>query len=50
MKATCQELSEVKFKNELVIRELQVKLVGAEEVSERPRQTLCGTLQCSSTH
>lgn len=34
LEASYQELSEVKFKNESLIRELKVKLVGAEEVSK----------------
>lgn len=34
LEVSCQELSEVKFRNESLIRELKVKLVGAEEVNE----------------
>lgn len=39
MKATFKELSEVKFKNEVLIRELKVKIDDAKEVSQWPSQT-----------
>lgn len=34
LEASCKELTERKYKNESVIRDLKLKLVGAEEVSE----------------
>lgn len=34
LEASCKELTERKYKNESVIRDLKIKLVGAEEVSE----------------
>lgn len=34
LEASCQELNEVKLKNESLIRELKIKLVDAEEVSK----------------
>lgn len=34
LEASCRELTERKYKNESVIRDLKIKLVGAEEVSE----------------
>lgn len=34
LEASCRELTERKYKNESVIRDLKVKLVGAEEASE----------------
>lgn len=33
LEASCRELSERKYKNESLIRDLKIKLVGAEEVS-----------------
>lgn len=32
LEASCKELTERKYKNESVIRDLKIKLVGAEEV------------------
>lgn len=34
LEASCKELTERKYKNESVIRDLKIKLVGAEEVSK----------------
>lgn len=34
LETSCKELTEKKFKNESVIRDLKIKLAGAEEVSE----------------
>ena len=34
LEASCRELTERKYKNESVIRDLKIKIVGAEEVSE----------------
>ncbi len=34
LEVSCRELTERKYKNESVIRDLKIKLVGAEEVSE----------------
>lgn len=33
LESSCKELTERKYKNESVIRDLKIKLVGAEEVS-----------------
>lgn len=35
LEASCRELTERKYKNESVVRDLKIKLVGAEEVSAR---------------
>lgn len=37
LESSCRELTERKYKNESVIRDLKIKLVGAEEVSEHGR-------------
>lgn len=34
LEASCRELTEKKYKNESAIRDLKIKLVGADEVSE----------------
>lgn len=34
LEASCRELTEKKYKNESSIRDIKIKLVGAEEVSE----------------
>ncbi|XP_034090964.1 spindle assembly abnormal protein 6 homolog isoform X2 [Gymnodraco acuticeps] len=38
LEASCRELTERKYKNESVIRDLKVKLVGAEEECQRSKQ------------
>lgn len=35
LEASCKELTERKYKNEAAVRDLKIKLVGAEEVSCR---------------
>lgn len=37
LEASCKELTERKYKNESIIRDLKTKLEGAEEVSEQRR-------------
>lgn len=48
LEASCKELTEVKYKNDSVIRELKIKLAGAEEVSDRTGRELRRTLWWSS--
>ncbi|KAK2815995.1 hypothetical protein Q5P01_026462 [Channa striata] len=38
LEASCRELTERKYKNESVIRDLKIKLVGAEEECQRSKQ------------
>lgn len=48
LEASCKELTEVKYKNESVVRELKIKLASGEEVSEQTGRKPCPTRESSS--
>ncbi|XP_026200923.1 spindle assembly abnormal protein 6 homolog isoform X2 [Anabas testudineus] len=49
LEASCRELTERKYKNESVIRDLKVKLVGAEEECQRSKQHILSLRRENST-
>uniref|UniRef100_A0AAQ6ALU4 Spindle assembly abnormal protein 6 N-terminal domain-containing protein n=1 Tax=Amphiprion ocellaris TaxID=80972 RepID=A0AAQ6ALU4_AMPOC len=49
LEASCRELTEKKYKNESAIRDLKIKLVGAEEESQRLKQQVLSLRRENST-
>ncbi|KAF3691377.1 Spindle assembly abnormal protein 6 -like protein [Channa argus] len=49
LEASCRELTERKYKNESVIRDLRIKLVGAEEECQRSKQQVLSLRRENST-
>ncbi|XP_059197512.1 spindle assembly abnormal protein 6 homolog [Centropristis striata] len=49
LEASCRELTEKKYKNESVIRDLKIKLVGAEEEFQRSKQQVLSLRRENST-
>ncbi|XP_071342847.1 spindle assembly abnormal protein 6 homolog isoform X4 [Trachinotus anak] len=49
LEASCRELTERKYKNESVIRDLKIKLVGAEEECQRSKQQVLSLRRENST-
>uniref|UniRef100_UPI0037E97D5F spindle assembly abnormal protein 6 homolog n=1 Tax=Semicossyphus pulcher TaxID=241346 RepID=UPI0037E97D5F len=49
LEASCRELTEKKYKNESVIRDLKIKLVGAEEECQRSKQQVLSLRRENST-
>ncbi|KAG7514319.1 hypothetical protein JOB18_030523 [Solea senegalensis] len=49
LEASCRELTERKYKNESSIRDLKIKLVGAEEESQRLKQQVLSLRRENST-
>ncbi|XP_026179540.1 spindle assembly abnormal protein 6 homolog isoform X2 [Mastacembelus armatus] len=49
LEASCRELTERKYKNESIIRDLKIKLVGSEEESQRLKQQVLSLRRENST-
>ncbi|KAM7388806.1 hypothetical protein PAMP_024953 [Pampus punctatissimus] len=49
LEASCRELTEKKYKNESTIRDLKIKLVGAEEECQRSKQQVLSLRRENST-
>ncbi|CAK6975031.1 spindle assembly abnormal protein 6 homolog [Scomber scombrus] len=49
LEASCRELTERKYKNESVVRDLKIKLVGAEEECQRSKQQVLSLRRENST-